>query len=157
MKERLFPSKRSTKSLPPAKMKVPLSVMFSAIAYTAGTSESSQVAAFKEGASGYITKDSSGEKIIASILEAAAGGMLMPAKIATKVRGFLEAKKCPLTKRQFEILTLMAEGFSHKEIACQLHISHHTVDTHLQNIYSILHVKSAPAAISKAFRNKWFF
>ena len=112
--------------------------------------------AFQEGASGYLPKESTADQIISGILEATDGGMLMPAQVASKVRHFFQAEKCPLTHRQLEILQLMAEGLAHKEIADTLCISHHTVDTHLQNIYTTLHVKSGTAAVTRAFRGKWF-
>jgi DNA-binding NarL/FixJ family response regulator len=49
-----------------------------------------------------------------------------------------------------EILTLLAEGLAHKEIASMLNISSTTVVTHINHIYLKLNVTNAPAAINKA-------
>ena len=56
------------------------------------------------------------------------------------------------TKRELQILKLLAEGFVKKEIADQLNIGYSTVDTHASNIYEKLEVRNAPSAVSQAFR-----
>ena len=57
-----------------------------------------------------------------------------------------------LTKKEKEVLTLIAEGFEQQEIAAQLHISRNTVATHISHIYKKLEVPNAPAAINKAHK-----
>jgi DNA-binding NarL/FixJ family response regulator len=54
-----------------------------------------------------------------------------------------------LTKRELEVLALMAEGLSHKDAAEKLFLSPKTVRTHLQNIYAKLQVKNKIEAINK--------
>lgn len=54
-----------------------------------------------------------------------------------------------LTKRELEVLALMAEGLSHKEAAEKLFISPKTVRTHLENIYEKLQVNNKIEAINK--------
>ena len=55
-----------------------------------------------------------------------------------------------LTRRETELLTLLAEGLSDKEIATKLHIATQTVKTHLQNIYKKLNAKGRIGAVKKA-------
>ncbi len=110
-----------------------------------------------EGASGYLLKDSSPEKIITSIKEVELGGAPMSMTIANKVlkmfSGFKPRKKdYGLTEREVEILQLIVDGLTKQQIAEKLFLSFHTVNTHIKNIYSKLHVHSKSRAITKVFR-----
>ena len=62
-------------------------------------------------------------------------------------------KSC-LSKREFQILELMAEGKSNKEISEELFVSVHTVKSHASNLYEKLDVKSRTQAIAKAKTDK---
>ncbi len=109
------------------------------------------------GASGYLLKDSSPEKIIDAIEEAVAGGAPMSLQIAHKVLEIfsqLKPKKSSygLTEREKEILKLAITGLTKQQIADKLFISFHTVNNHLKNIYSKLHVNTRSGAVSKAFK-----
>ena len=57
-----------------------------------------------------------------------------------------------LTAREKEILQLLVEGLNKKRIADKLFISLHTIDTHLKNIYSKLHVHSQIDVIAKTLK-----
>ncbi len=109
------------------------------------------------GASGYMLKDSSPEKIIDAIKEVLAGGAPMNMKIAHKVLElFAQFKKkrsdYGLTEREKEILHLMVDGLTKQQIADKLFLSFHTVNTHLKNIYTKLHVNSISSAVSKVYK-----
>lgn len=109
------------------------------------------------GASGYLLKDSSPEKIIDAIKEVLAGGAPMNMKIAHKVLElFAQFKKKKsdygLTEREKEILHLMVDGLTKQQIADKLFLSFHTVNTHLKNIYNKLHVNSISGAVSKVYK-----
>jgi len=109
------------------------------------------------GASGYLLKDSSPEKIIDSIKEVLAGGAPMNMKIAHKVLELFTQfkKKKPdygLTDREKEILQNFIAGLTKQQIADKLFLSFHTVNTHLKNIYSKLHVHSISGAVSKVYK-----
>jgi len=111
------------------------------------------------GASGYLLKTSSVERIVQSIHEALAGGGPMSPKIAGAVLEMFSRFVQPrqdygLTGRERTILELMTEGKLKKEIADSLSLSYHTVDTHLRNIYSKLHVHSRTSAVAKALKEK---
>lgn len=109
------------------------------------------------GASGYLLKDSSPEKIISAINEVLAGGAPMNMKIAHKVLEMFTKFKPQknfygLTDREKEILQHLAEGLTKQQIADKLFLSFHTVNAHLKNIYSKLHVNTSTGAVSKAYK-----
>ena len=109
------------------------------------------------GASGYLLKDSLPEKIIDSIKEVLAGGAPMNMKIAHKVLELFtlfKKKKSDygLTDREKEILQNFIAGLTKQQIADKLFLSFHTVNTHLKNIYSKLHVHSISSAVSKVYK-----
>jgi DNA-binding NarL/FixJ family response regulator len=111
------------------------------------------------GASGYLLKDLSADKIVASINEVMNGGAPMNSHIAKKVLNMfrdqnVKSNGYSLSEREKEILSLLVEGLSKKQIAEKIFLSHHTVDSHLRNIYAKLEVHSRSSAISKAIREK---
>lgn len=63
-------------------------------------------------------------------------------------------KSISLTKREIEILKLIAQEFSNNEIASQLFVSVRTVDTHRRNLMEKLAVKNTAGLVKYAFRNK---
>ena len=113
--------------------------------------------ALRAGASGYILKRATPEKILQAIREVHAGGVPMSGEIARKVLGaFREpapatapAEEQNLSRREQEILELLAQGCSNKDIASKLSISVETVTWHLRHIYSKLHVRSRTQAALK--------
>ncbi len=116
-------------------------------------------AALKAGASGYLLKSSSPQKIIEAIAEVNQGGSPMSGSIARKVISTFyptpqanDENSPKLSTREHEILTLLSKGFRYKEIADKLNISTETVRTHIRNIYQKLQVESSIEAINKVFR-----
>jgi DNA-binding NarL/FixJ family response regulator len=113
----------------------------------------------KAGASGYLIKKTSPAKILEAIQDVHAGGSPMTSSIARKVVKCFQLQKAPkpeldLTKRETEILALMAEGKQYKEIAEDLGISALTVRTHIQHIYEKLHVRSRTEAVVRFLRSE---
>ncbi|HTD99660.1 MAG TPA: response regulator transcription factor [Mucilaginibacter sp.] len=118
-------------------------------------SEQQLFQALANGASGYITKDSSSQKIIDSIFEVKDGGGPMSTNIARMVvRSFQKSLESPLSKRETEILRLITDGKKRSEIADELFIELETVKTHIKNIYTKLDVHSRSKAINIARKNK---
>jgi len=72
----------------------------------------------------------------------------MPMPSTTRPEGAHRAVR--LTKREIEVLSLIAQGHSSKEAAESLYVSKRTVDFHLANIYAKLHVSGRTEALSKA-------
>jgi DNA-binding NarL/FixJ family response regulator len=111
------------------------------------------------GASGYLLKDLSSDSIANSISEVMNGGAPMNSHIAKKVLNMfrdqnIKSEGYDLSEREKEILALLVDGLSKKQIAENIFLSHHTVDSHIRNIYAKLEVHSRSSAISKAIREK---
>ncbi|HRN25448.1 MAG: response regulator transcription factor [Ignavibacteriaceae bacterium] len=111
------------------------------------------------GAAGYLLKDLSSEKIVNSINEVMNGGAPMNSHIAKKVLNMFRDQNVKsdgysLSDREKGILSLLVEGLGKKQIAEKIFLSHHTVDSHIRNIYAKLEVHSRSSAISKAIREK---
>lgn len=117
-------------------------------------------ASIKAGASGYLLKNASPDRIIEAVREAHEGGAPMSPSIAMRVlRYFREEAEVAtpdyaLTDREKEILNALVSGLSYKMIAADVGISYHTVNSHIKRIYEKLHVNSASEAVSKAIREK---
>ena len=94
-------------------------------------------------------------ELIQAIEQVHAGGAPMSMQIARKVVSHFQQIKMPqsdmekLTKREQEILALLAKGYLYKEIADQLGISLSTVRAHLHTVYEKLHVQSRTEAVVK--------
>ena len=116
--------------------------------------------ALKAGACGYILKRARQQDILDAIAEVRAGGAPMTSEIARLVvRSFQSApanasKSEGLSLRENEILALIAEGLSNKEIGSRLGISHATVRTHLMHIFKKLHVHCRTEAAAKYLRTQ---
>ena len=113
------------------------------------------------GASGYLLKTSPVDRIVESIHEALSGGAPMTPHVASAVLKMFTQFSQPkqdygLTSRELKILELMTKGLIKKEISDQLGCSYHTVDTHLRNIYTKLHVHSRTGAVAKALKERLF-
>lgn len=109
----------------------------------------------RNGASGYILKKDSPQRILQAIHEVNEGGAVMNPGIAQKVLHFFQPKQldAPLSEREHQVLTLLAEGLSYKMVADQLGLSFHTVNTHAKKIYEKLHVASLGEAIAYYYKN----
>lgn len=111
--------------------------------------------ALRAGASGYLLKKTLPDEIFEAIEQVRAGGAPMSMRIARKVVEHFHHIKQPtsemekLSKRELEVLTLLAKGFHYKEIGDQLGISLGSVRTYLQRIYEKLHVQSRTEATAK--------
>lgn len=113
--------------------------------------------AFQSGATGYLLKSAPFPDILEAIRQAAAGGTLMPPGVAEHVLAHFRetpSETYDLTVRELEVLQLMATGRSQKQIAEQLHISPHTVNSHVQHLYAKLQVNSGIEAVAKAVREQ---
>src|SRR5215469_4146713 len=110
--------------------------------------------ALEAGACGYLLKRSSPEELLKAINEVRSGGAPMTGEIARMLVEAFQKKpgNAPgqeLTEREEEILVLLAEGLSNKEIADRVKISYDTVRAHLRHIYEKLHVRGRTEAVKK--------
>jgi DNA-binding NarL/FixJ family response regulator len=112
--------------------------------------------ALTRGASGYLVKSDSTEKIMEAIREVVEGGAPMSMSIAKIViKSFHKNQNSPLTKRETEILEQVANGKSRSKIAKEMFIDLETVKSHIKNIYLKLDVHSREDAIRQARNNKY--
>ena len=109
--------------------------------------------ALKAGASGYLLKRASTDEVLRAVAEVCSGGAPMTGEIARLVVQSFQTPSTNniqgLSRRELEILELLAEGLSNKEIAARLGISAETVRTHLGHIYEKLHVQGRTEAVTK--------
>jgi DNA-binding NarL/FixJ family response regulator len=111
------------------------------------------------GASGYILKNTTSEKVIQAIHEVAGGGAFFAPSIAKKVLNNFQQQPVKveliqLSEREKEVLTYLVDGLSYKMIAAKCLISYDTVHSHIRNIYEKLHVNSKSEAVTKALKQK---
>lgn len=109
----------------------------------------------KNGASGYILKNDKPQRILQAIEEVTQGGAAMNPAIAQKVLDYFKPKEInnPLSPKETEVLSFLAEGLSYKMVADKLGISYTTVNTHAKRIYEKLHISSLGEAIAYYYRN----
>ncbi len=115
--------------------------------------------ALRVGANGYILKSAPVQELVKAIRNICAGGSPMTPSIARKViETFQKPVKVQedysLSKREKEILYLLSQGYSYKNIADKLFISIDTVRSHIRKIYGKLQVKSKLEAINKYYGRK---
>jgi DNA-binding NarL/FixJ family response regulator len=111
--------------------------------------------ALKAGAKGYLLKRTAPQKLLPAIEEALSGGSPMTGEIARQVVEYFqqnfeaERPELDLSRREREVLELLAQGYSDKEIATRLHVGYETVRTHCTHIFEKLHVRSRAGAVAK--------
>ena len=120
------------------------------------------------GARGVLPDDASGEELVAAVVAAAAGLVIVSSDqvddlldsraAAAPAREFPDrhlgsgAQRPTLTRREREILAMLAEGLPNKLIASRLGISDHTVKTHLEAIFDKLGASNRVEAVARAVR-----
>lgn len=114
------------------------------------------------GANGYILKDAESECLIKAIKDVFKGESYIYPTLATELvkefnrietRGKEKDNINNLTKREYEVLTLVAEGLNNREIAGQLFISEKTVKNHVSNIFKKINVSDRTQAAIYAYKN----
>jgi DNA-binding NarL/FixJ family response regulator len=110
--------------------------------------------ALMAGATGYLLKQTTHDELLAALKYVHAGGSPMSSYIARRVVQCFpgvptEPEETDLSRREREVLTMLARGFLFKEIADTLNISVRTVDTYIRRIYEKLHVRSRAQAVAK--------
>jgi DNA-binding NarL/FixJ family response regulator len=114
--------------------------------------------ALKNGALGYLLKDSSGDQILAALEGLTKGGSPMSPYIARRVIASFQQRQEKkvtdlLSEREHEVLQQLSQGLIYKEIGEKLFISHETVKQHIKHIYQKLHVQNKVEALNKLRSN----
>jgi DNA-binding NarL/FixJ family response regulator len=133
------------------------------IMLTVSDEEADLYEAVKNGASGYLLKDSSIDEVAQAVRVVAEGQSLISPSMAVKLldefkemsRTDREQVPTPrLTDRELEVLRLVATGLNNREVAKQLFISENTVKNHVRNILEKLQLHSRMEAVMYAVREK---
>jgi DNA-binding NarL/FixJ family response regulator len=106
------------------------------------------VSAIHAGAIGYLLKDAPREDLYQAIRGAAKGKPILNPDIAARLMEHVrKPADDPLSEREIDILRLVSEGLTNRQIGGQLHISEATVKTHLIHIFAKLHVSDRAQAV----------
>jgi len=131
------------------------------IMLTVSDEEADLYEAVKGGASGYLLKDSSIEEVAQAVRVVADGQSLISPSMAIKLIDEFKQMSKPeratgpalrLTERELDVLRLVAQGHSNKEIASRLFISENTVKNHVRNMLEKLQLHSRMEAVMYAVR-----
>jgi DNA-binding NarL/FixJ family response regulator len=113
--------------------------------------------AMRAGASGYLLKQAAGEELLAAIRDVLTGRVYVSPKLAGDVIASIAsprpASDDKLTLRQREVLRLVAQGKSMKEVAAVLHLSPRTVETHKYEMMHSLGVHTTAELIRFAYQH----
>lgn len=106
------------------------------------------------GASGYVLKNATQEELMEAIATVASGKIFLSDEAALSLRKNNDTEAPVLTRREKEVIELIAEGMTNNEIAQKLFISVSTVDTHRKNILLKLNAKNTAELVKLAFMYK---
>jgi DNA-binding NarL/FixJ family response regulator len=118
------------------------------------------LAALDEGVSGYVLKTTTGEQLLAALRTALSGGIALSPGISAEVlrarreagrRGAVQPRR--LSDKQREVLALLAEGKSAKEVAADLGLSVKTVEYHKYKAMRLLHITTSAGLVRYAVEN----
>lgn len=111
----------------------------------------------QSGAVGYLLKDEAPDRIVQAVRGARRGERWFSAKIAAHMAEWMsddKSKKTELTEREVEVLRLVTQGKTNKQIGKALGISEKAIEKHLTEIFGKLNVSSRAAAAAWAARNR---
>jgi DNA-binding NarL/FixJ family response regulator len=108
--------------------------------------------AIEAGATGYLLKDAPRDELLRAVRAAADGDAVLSPPVASRLMNRVRAPEPELlSRRELEVLELIAAGTTNREAAARLFISEATVKSHLLNIYTKLGVSDRTAAVAEAF------
>jgi DNA-binding NarL/FixJ family response regulator len=114
--------------------------------------DSDVLPAIKAGATGYLLKDTPREELFRAVMAAHRGESVLSPAVAGRLMGELRSPaREELSRRELEVLRLVAQGCGNRETAGRLFISEATVKTHLLHAYGKLGVRDRAAAVAVAY------
>ena len=108
------------------------------------------VRAVEAGAAGYLLKDAAPAVIVDSILAASRGESVLGPELTERVVQTMRVRRADLSARELDVLRLVAEGLSNRDVARRLVVSEATVKTHLNHVFAKLGAESRTAAVASA-------
>jgi two-component system, NarL family, invasion response regulator UvrY len=129
------------------------------VVLTAFPEEDYAVRAFKLGASGYVSKESASDELLAALRKALAGGRYVTASLAEKLAASIagDAPSAPhetLSNRELQVLRLIAQGRTIKEVAAELALSEKTIGTYRTRISEKMGLSTNVELARYAFQHK---
>ncbi|HEY3864141.1 MAG TPA: response regulator transcription factor [Verrucomicrobiae bacterium] len=118
--------------------------------------------ALEAGADGYLLKRAKPSELRSALMDVLGGGAPMTSQIARRViesfrrKARIQDEAARLSLREEQILQLLSQGYSNKQIAGRLEISIDTVCSHLKHVYSKMHVNSRTEAVVRYMSSKPF-
>ena len=111
--------------------------------------------AIEAGATGYLRKDAPRDELVRAVRAAARGESVLSPSVAGRVLARMRSPaRDDLSPRELEVLRLVANGGTTREVAATLFVSEATVKTHLLHIYDKLRVRDRAAAVGEAYRRR---
>lgn len=117
---------------------------------TTSDSDADTLPAIEAGATGYLLKDAPPEDLADAVRTAAAGRTALAPAVADRLMNRLRTPGTTLTRRETEVLALVADGLSNQAVGRRLHLTEGTVKSHLARVYAKLDVDSRTAAVATA-------
>ena len=120
-------------------------------------SDADVLPAVEAGAVGYLLKDAPTAELLDSVRAAAEGKSVLAPSLVGRLMGQVR-KPVPgtLSKRELEVLELVAHGASNREVASRLFVSEASIKTHLVHIFNKLGVRDRAGAVGEAYRRNLF-
>lgn len=113
--------------------------------------------AIQDGAAGYLSKDSDRDEIVAAVVSCARGNNVLPpdlvTSLATQVHRRANSQGPVLSERERQILRMIADGKTVRDMATELFLAETTIKTHIRRLYEKLGVSDRGAAVAYAMRN----
>lgn len=115
--------------------------------------DSDVLPAIEAGATGYLLKDAPVEDLLRAVRSAARGESVLAPAVAGRLMGRVrQPAQGTLSQRELQVLKLVADGATNRDVAAKLFISEASTKTHLLHIYDKLGVRDRAAAVGEAFR-----
>jgi DNA-binding NarL/FixJ family response regulator len=134
------------------------------VVFTYETDERSVSEALRLGVSGYLLKSLSGDQLVDYLVQIRGGAVVLDPTLATRIamgaakmdNEYWPGRELGLSRRESEVLSLLADGLSNRAIADHLVVGEETVKTHLRSIYRKLDVKDRAQAVATILRSGVF-
>jgi DNA-binding NarL/FixJ family response regulator len=111
--------------------------------------------AIEAGATGYLLKDAPREELVRAVRAASRGESVLSPAVAGRLMGQVrKPTQEALSRRELDVLKLIADGATNREAAGQLFVSEATIKTHLLHIYDKLGVRDRAGAVGEAYKRR---
>jgi DNA-binding NarL/FixJ family response regulator len=111
--------------------------------------------AIEAGATGYVLKDAPRDELVRAVRAASRGESVLSPAVASRLMGQVrKPTHDALSRRELDVLKLIADGATNREAASRLFVSEATIKTHLLHIYDKLGVRDRAGAVTEAYKRR---